>query len=146
MQIGLIHLALPNAKIIDARRHPLDCCFSNFRQHYAKGQSFSYGLADVGGYYRDYVRLMAHIDAVQPGRVHRVIHEALLDDPEGEVRAMLAYLNVPFEEACLRFHEAERSVRSTSSRISFCTGSSASMRCTTSMASSSGISARTLAA
>ncbi|HEV7312187.1 tetratricopeptide repeat-containing sulfotransferase family protein [Sphingopyxis sp.] len=112
---AFIRLILPNAKIIDARRHPLDCCFSNFRQHYARGQAFSYGLADVGGYYRDYVRLMAHIDAVQPGRVHRVIHEALLDDPEAEVRAMLAFLNQPFEEACLAFHASARAVRTASS-------------------------------
>ncbi len=82
LYIAFIRVVLPNAKIVDTRRHPLDCCFSNFRQHYAKGQAFSYGLADVGAYYRDYVRLMAHIDAVQPGRVHRVIHEALLDEPE----------------------------------------------------------------
>ena len=112
---AFIRLILPNAKIIDARRHPLDCCFSNFRQHYAKGQAFSYGLADVGGYYRDYVRLMAHIDRVQPGRVHRVIHEALLDDPEAEVRAMLAFLDQPFEEACLAFHANARAVRTASS-------------------------------
>ncbi|MBE1528530.1 putative Zn-dependent protease [Sphingopyxis sp. OAS728] len=112
---AFIRLILPNAKIIDARRHPLDCCFSNFRQHYAKGQAFSYGLADVGGYYRDYVRLMAHIDRVQPGHVHRVIHEALLDDPEAEVRAMLAFLNQPFEEACLSFHANARAVRTASS-------------------------------
>ncbi|MBL0915606.1 MAG: sulfotransferase, partial [Sphingopyxis sp.] len=104
LYVPLIRLILPNAKIIDARRHPLDCCFSNFRQHFAKGQAFSYGLADMGAYYRDYVRLMAHIDAVQPGRVHRVIHEALLDDPETEVRAMLAYLDQPFEESCMAFH------------------------------------------
>ena len=112
---AFIRLILPNAKIIDARRHPLDCCFSNFRQHFAKGQAFSYGLADVGAYYRDYVRLMAHIDAVQPGRVHRVIHEALLDDPEAEVRAMLAFLDQPFEEACLSFHASARAVRTASS-------------------------------
>ncbi|MHA4838912.1 tetratricopeptide repeat-containing sulfotransferase family protein [Sphingopyxis sp. MSC1_008] len=112
---AFIRLILPNAKIIDARRHPLDCCFSNFRQHYAKGQAFSYGLADVGGYYRDYVRLMAHIDAVQPGRVHRVIHEALLDDPEAEVRAMLAFLDQPFEDACMAFHANARAVRTASS-------------------------------
>ncbi len=112
---AFIRLILPNAKIIDARRHPLDCCFSNFRQHYAKGQAFSYGLADVGAYYRDYVRLMAHIDAVQPGRVHRVIHEALLDDPETEVRAMLAFLNQPFEAACMAFHTNARAVRTASS-------------------------------
>lgn len=112
---AFIRVVLPNAKIIDARRHPLDCCFSNFRQHYAKGQSFSYGLADVGGYYRDYVRLMAHIDTVQPGRVHRVIHEALLDEPEAEVRALLAFLDQPFEEACLSFHSNARAVRTASS-------------------------------
>ena len=112
---AFIRLILPNAKIIDARRHPLDCCFSNFRQHFAKGQAFSYGVADVGAYYRDYVRLMAHIDAVQPGRVHRVIHEALLDDPEAEVRAMLAFLDQPFEEACLSFHASARAVRTASS-------------------------------
>ncbi|MGH6696397.1 sulfotransferase [Sphingopyxis sp.] len=112
---AFIRLILPDAKIIDARRHPLDCCFSNFRQHYAKGQAFSYGLADVGGYYRDYVRLMAHIDAVQPGRVHRVIHEALLDDPEVEVRALLAWLDQPFEEACMAFHTNARAVRTASS-------------------------------
>ena len=112
---AFIRLILPNAKIIDARRHPLDCCFSNFRQHYAKGQAFSYGLADVGDYYRDYARLMAHIDAVQPGRVHRVIHEALLDDPEAEVRAMLAFLDQSFEEACMTFHINARAVRTASS-------------------------------
>jgi len=112
---AFIRLILPNAKIIDARRHPLDCCFSNFRQHYAKGQAFSYGLADVGDYYRDYARLMAHIDAVQPNRVHRVIHEALLDDPEAEVRAMLAFLDQSFEEACMTFHINARAVRTASS-------------------------------
>ena len=112
---AFIRLILPNAKIIDARRDPLDCCFSNFRQHYARGQAFSYGLADVGAYYRDYVRLMAHIDAVQPGRVHRVIHEALLDDPEAEVRAMLAFLDLPFEDTCLAFHSNARAVRTASS-------------------------------
>jgi hypothetical protein len=115
LYLPFIRLTLPGAKIIDARRHPLDCCWSNFRQHFAKGQAFSYGLEDIGAYYRDYVRLMAHIDAVQPGRVHRVIHEALLDDPEGEVRAMLAYLNVPFEEACLAFYMNDRAVRTASS-------------------------------
>lgn len=113
--VPLIRLILPNAKIIDARRHPLDCCWSNFRQHYAKGQAFSYGLTDMGAYYRDYVRLMAHIDAVQPGRVHRVIHEALLDDPEAQVRAMLSYLDLPFEDACMAFHTNARAVRTASS-------------------------------
>ncbi len=112
---AFIRVILPNARIIDARRHPLDCCFSNFRQHYAKGQAFSYGLADVGGYYRDYVRMMAHIDAVQPGSVHRVIHEALLDDPEAEVRALLDFLGQPFEDACMAFHTNARAVRTASS-------------------------------
>ncbi|WP_428685796.1 tetratricopeptide repeat-containing sulfotransferase family protein [Sphingopyxis sp.] len=115
LYLPFIRLVLPNAKIIDARRHPLDCCFSNFRQHFAKGQAFSYGLADIGTYYRDYVRLMAHIDAVQPGRVHRVIHEALLDDPEAEVRALLGWLGLDFEEGCLDFHRNARAVRTASS-------------------------------
>lgn len=112
---GLIHLILPNAKIIDARRHPLDCCFSNFRQHFAKGQAFSYSLSDMGRYYADYVRAMAHFDAVLPGRVHRVIHEAVIEDPETQVRALLAYLGVPFEGACLDFHQNRRAVRTASS-------------------------------
>jgi len=115
LYVPFIRLILPNAKIIDARRHPLDCCFSNFRQHFAKGQAFSYDLADIGTYYRDYVRLIAHIDAVQPGMVHRVVHEALLDDPEAEVRAMLAYLDQPFEEGCMAFHTNARAVRTASS-------------------------------
>ena len=112
---GFIHLILPNAKIIDARRDPLDCCFSNFRQHFAKGQGFSYGLDLVGRYYADYVRAMDHYDAVLPGRIHRVIHEDLLDEPERVVRAMLDYLDLPFEEACLEFHKNERAVRTASS-------------------------------
>jgi tetratricopeptide (TPR) repeat protein len=112
---GLIHLILPNAKIIDARRHPLDCCFSNFRQHFAKGQSFSYDLDHMGRYYADYARAMAHFDAVLPGRVHRVVHEKMLDDPETEIRALLAYLDLPFEEGCLNFHENKRAVRTASS-------------------------------
>jgi tetratricopeptide (TPR) repeat protein len=112
---GLIHLILPNVKIIDARRHPLDCCFSNYRQHFAKGQAFSYDLGDMGRYYADYVRAMAHFDAVLPGRVHRVIHESLVENPEAEVRAMLGYLGLPFEEACMRFHENTRAVRTASS-------------------------------
>ncbi|MBD3729375.1 MAG: sulfotransferase [Sphingomonadales bacterium] len=112
---GFIHLILPHAKIIDARRHPLDCCFSNFRQHFAKGQGFSYSLDHIGRYYADYVRAMDHYDAVLPGRVHRVIHERLLDDPEGEVRALLAYMGLEFEESCLDFHRNARAVRTASS-------------------------------
>ncbi|HEY0043513.1 MAG TPA: sulfotransferase [Allosphingosinicella sp.] len=112
---GFIHLILPNARIIDARRHPLDCGFSNFRQHFARGQGFSYALEDMGRYYADYVRLMAHFDAVLPGRIHRVIHERLLDDPEAEVRALLRYCGLPFDPACLRPHENTRAVRTASS-------------------------------
>jgi tetratricopeptide (TPR) repeat protein len=112
---GFIHLILPNAKIIDARRDPMDCCFSNFRQHFARGQSFSYSLEDMGRYYGDYVRLMRHLDETLPGRVHRVIHEQLLDDPETQIRALLDHLGLPFEEACLQFHETKRAVRTASS-------------------------------
>ena len=115
LHTGLIHLILPKATIIDARRHPLDCCWSNFKQHFARGQGFAYDLADLGHYYADYVRLMTHIDGVLPGRVHRVIHERLIDDPEGETRALLAACGLGFEEACLRFHENTRAVRTPSS-------------------------------
>jgi tetratricopeptide (TPR) repeat protein len=115
MHIGLIHLMLPNAKIIDARRHPMACCFSGFKQHFARGQSFSYSLDDIGRYYRDYVELMAHFDAVLPGRIHRVIYERMVEDTEGEVRRLLDYCGLPFEEQCLRFFENERPVRTASS-------------------------------
>ena len=110
-----IHLTLPNATIIDARRDPLDCCVSNYKQHYARGQPFSYDLADMGAYYRDYVRLMAHVDRVLPGRVHRVIHEELVADTPAQVRALLAACGLDFEPACLAFHETERAVRTASS-------------------------------
>lgn len=113
--IGLIQLMLPNAKIIDARRHPLACCFSAFKQHFARGQNFSYSLEDLGRYYRDYVELMAHFDAVLPGRVHRVIYETMVDDTEAEVRRLLDYCGLPFEAQCLRFFENERPVRTASS-------------------------------
>jgi tetratricopeptide (TPR) repeat protein len=113
--VGLIRLILPNARIVDARRHPLDCCFSNFRQHYARGQGFSYSLEDMGLYYADYVRLMAHFDRVLPGRIHRVVHERLIDEPEREIRALLDALGLPFDPACLRFHENKRAVRTASS-------------------------------
>ncbi|WP_404481094.1 tetratricopeptide repeat-containing sulfotransferase family protein [Novosphingobium sp. BL-52-GroH] len=113
--LGLIALILPKARIIDARRHPLDCCFSNFRQNFAKGQAFSYDLEHIGRFYADYVRAMAHYDRVLPGRVHRVIHERLLDDPETEVRGLLAHLGLPFEDACLEFHRNTRAVRTASS-------------------------------
>jgi tetratricopeptide (TPR) repeat protein len=113
--VPFIELILPNAKIIDARRHPLGCCFSNFRQHFAHGQAFTYSLEDVGLYYADYVRLMAHVDAVLPGRVHRVIYERMVDDTEAEVRALLDYCGLEFEPACLEFYRTERAVRTPSS-------------------------------
>jgi tetratricopeptide (TPR) repeat protein len=115
MYVPAIQLLLPNAKIIDARRHPMACCFSNFRQHFARGQNFAYGLDDLGHYYSDYVRLMAHVDSVLPGRVHRVIYERMVDDTEAEVRSLLDYLGLEFEPACLEFHKTERAVRTASS-------------------------------
>ncbi|WP_426662662.1 sulfotransferase [Rhodanobacter aciditrophus] len=115
MHVGLIQLMLPNAKIIDARRHPMACGFSAFKQHFARGQGFSYDLADIGRYYRDYVALMAHFDAVLPGRVHRVVYERMVEDTEGEVRRLLDYCGLPFEAACLRFFENTRPVRTASS-------------------------------
>jgi tetratricopeptide (TPR) repeat protein len=113
--VGLIHLMLPNARIIDARRHPLGCCFSCFKQQFARGQNFTYSLTDLGRYYRDYLELMAHFDEVLPGRVHRVHYEATIEDTESEVRRLLAYCGLPFEENCLRFYENERAVRTASS-------------------------------
>jgi hypothetical protein len=115
MHLGLIHLALPNARIIDARRHPMACCFSGFKQHFARGQGFTYSLEDIGRYYRDYVELMAHFDDVLPGRVHRVSYENMVDDTEAEVRRLLEYCGLPFEEQCLRFFENDRPVRTASS-------------------------------
>jgi tetratricopeptide (TPR) repeat protein len=116
IHIGLIHLALPNSKIIDARRNPLACCFSVFKQHFATGQNFSYSLEDIGRYYRDYVDLMAHFDSVLPGRVHRVVYEEVIEDIEAQVRRLLEYCGLPFEEQCLRFYENERAVRTASSQ------------------------------
>ncbi|HWA02115.1 MAG TPA: sulfotransferase [Rhizomicrobium sp.] len=110
LHLGLLHLILPNAKIVDARRHPLACGFANFKQHFTHGQTWSYDLRDIGSYYRDYVETMAHFDAVLPGRVHRVIYEALVEDPEREARRLLEYCGLPFDEACLRFHENRRPV------------------------------------
>jgi hypothetical protein len=112
--IGLIHLILPKARIIDVRRHPMAACFSGFKQHFARGQAFSYGLEDIGRYYRDYAALMEHIDRVLPGRVHRVLYERLVADTESEIRRLLDYCALPYDEACLRFHETERSVRTAS--------------------------------
>jgi len=114
MHSGLIRLALPKAKIIDARRHPMACGFSNFKQNYASGIRFSYSLESIGYFYRDYVRFMDHIDRVQPGKIHRVLNERLIDDPEGEVRRMLDFMGLPFDPACLEFHCNKRAVRTPS--------------------------------
>jgi tetratricopeptide (TPR) repeat protein len=113
--IGLIRLMLPNARIVDVRRHPLDGCVSAFRQHFASGFDFAYDLGDLGRYYADYVALMAHYDAVLPGHVTRVIYEDLVADTEAEVRRLLAALGLPFEAACLRFFENRRPVATPSS-------------------------------
>jgi hypothetical protein len=115
LHVGLIQLILPNATIVDARRHPLGCCLSGYKQHFARGQAFSYDLDDIGRYYRDYVALMAHFDAVTPGKVHRVIYERMVADTEGQVRALLDHVGLPFEEACLSFWTNERAVRTASS-------------------------------
>lgn len=113
--IGLIHLILPNAKIIDARREPMACCFSGFKQLFAEGQEFTYGLTEIGRYYRGYVELMAHWDRVLPGQVLRVQYEDVVEDLETQVRRVLDFCGLPFEEACLNFHQTKRSVRTASS-------------------------------
>ncbi|MGC2029178.1 MAG: sulfotransferase [Steroidobacteraceae bacterium] len=112
--VGLIHAILPSATIVDARRHPMDCCFSTFKQHFAEGQSFSYDLDDLGRYYRCYLSLMDHWDAVLPGKVLHVQHEALVRDPEAHIRRLLDHCGLPFEAACLNFHQTRRSVRTAS--------------------------------
>lgn len=114
LNVGLIMVALPNAKIIDVRRDAMACCFSNFKQHFARGQAFSYDLTDVGLYYRDYVDLMAHFDAVAPGRVLRLPYEALVEDAPAQVRRLLDHCGLPFDAACLDFHRTERAVRTAS--------------------------------
>ena len=115
MHVGLIRLILPNARVIDARRHPMACCFSGYKQLFGEGQDFTYSLDAMGRYYRDYVRLMDHWDAVLPGFVLRVMHEDVVDDLEAQVRRMLDFCGLPFEESCLRFHETERNIRTPSS-------------------------------
>jgi tetratricopeptide (TPR) repeat protein len=113
--IGLIHLMLPNAKIIDARREPMACCFGNLKQLFAHGQEFTYSVDDIARYYRSYLELMRHWDAVLPGRVLRVQHEELVDDLEGQVRRILTYCGLKFEAACVEFHKTARSIRTASS-------------------------------
>tara|TARA_B100000700_G_scaffold166175_1_gene183741 strand:- start:20135 stop:22162 length:2028 start_codon:yes stop_codon:yes gene_type:complete len=113
--IGLIHLIMPNAKIIDARRYPLDCCFSMFKQLFAQGQEFSYGLAEAGSYYKSYVNLMNHWDKVLPNKILRVNNEDIIEDLEGQVKRILEFLELPYEEECISFYETDRSVRTASS-------------------------------
>ena len=113
--IGLIHLIMPNAKIIDARRYPLDCCFSMFKQLFAQGQEFSYGLKETASYYNSYVKLMDHWDKVLPGKILRVNNEDVIEDLEGQVNRLLHFLDLPFEEGCISFHETDRLVRTASS-------------------------------
>jgi tetratricopeptide (TPR) repeat protein len=113
--IALIHLIMPNAKIIDARRYPLDCCFSMFKQLFAQGQEFTYGLEEAGSYYNSYVKLMNHWDNVLPNKILRVNNEDVIDNLEGQVRRILNFLELPFEDACVSFHKTERSVRTASS-------------------------------
>ena len=113
--IGLIHCMFPNAKIIDARRHPMACCFSGFKQLFADGQEFTFSLEDIANYYKGYVDLMNHWDTVLPGKILRVHYEHVVDDLENQVRRILEYCGLPFEEACLNFHKTERSIRTPSS-------------------------------
>jgi len=113
--IGLIHLILPNAKIIDARRHPMAACFSGFTQLFARGQPFTYGLSNIGRYYRNYVQLMDHWDEVLPGKVLRVQYEDVVADTEAQVRRVLDYCELPFETGCLEFYQTKRAVRTASS-------------------------------
>jgi tetratricopeptide (TPR) repeat protein len=113
--IGLIHMILPNAKIIDARRGAMGCCFSGFKQLFAEGQEFTYGLEEIGEYYKDYVALMDHWDAVMPGKILRVRYEDVVADLETQVRRLLDYCELPFEDACINFHQTERAVRTASS-------------------------------
>jgi len=113
--IALIHSILPNAKIIDARRYPIDCCFSMFKQLFAQGQEFTYGLREAGAYYNSYVKLMNHWDDVLPNKILRVNNEDVIDDLEGQVERILNFIDIPFEESCVSFHKTERSVRTASS-------------------------------
>ncbi len=113
--IGLIHSILPNAKIIDARRHPMSCCFSGFKQLFAEGQEFTYSLDNIGRYYKGYVDLMDHWDRVLPGKVLRVQYEDVVDDLEAQVRRILKHCHLPFEQSCIDFYKTKREVRTASS-------------------------------
>jgi Sulfotransferase family len=112
--VGLLHLILPNAKIIDARRHPLDACWSCYRQHFAKGQPFTFDLTEIGQYYLEYQQLMDHWHAVLPGRVLTVQYEEVINDFETQLRHLLEYCELPWEDRCLRYYETARPVRTPS--------------------------------
>ena len=113
--IGLIHLIMPNAKIIDARRYPLDCSFSMFKQLFAQGQEFTYGLREAGSYYNSYIKLMDHWDRVLPGKILRCNNEDVVEDLENQVSRLLEFLEIPFEEQCISFYETDRLIRTPSS-------------------------------
>ncbi len=113
--LGLIHLILPDAKIIDARRDPLACCFSNYKQLFASGQQFTYDVDDLSRYHAMYLDLMAHWDNVLPGKILRVQHEEVVEDPEREVRRLLGFCGLEFEPSCLDFHRTHRRVHTASS-------------------------------
>jgi hypothetical protein len=113
--IGLISLILPNAKIIDARRNPMACCFSGFKQLFASGQEFTYGLDEIGTYYKDYINLMSHWNKVLPGKIYKVQYENVVSNTETEVRKLFKFLELPFEKECLDFYKTKRSVRTASS-------------------------------
>ena len=113
--IGLIQLILPNAKIIDARRNPMDCSFSCYKQLFGSGQGFTYGFERIGNYYLDYLTIMRHWDKVLPGKVHRVIYENMINDTENEIRQLLKFCNLDFEDGCLEFYKNKRTVRTPSS-------------------------------
>jgi Sulfotransferase family len=113
--LGLVHLMLPNARIIDARREPMACCFGNLKQLFARGQEFTYSVEDIARYYRTYLELMRHWNQALPGRVLRLNHEDVVEDLEGSVRRLLEFCELPFEPQCLEFHTTARSVRTASS-------------------------------
>ena len=113
--LGLIHCILPNARIIDARREPMACCFSNFKQLFGEGQNYTYGLKEIGSYYLDYVRLMEHWGDVLPGKIIRVNYEDVVNNLEGEVKRLFKFLDLPFEDNCLDFYNNTRAIRTPSS-------------------------------
>jgi len=115
LHLALISLMLPNAKIIDVRRDPMDCCVSNFKQHFARGQHFSYSLPEVGEFYCAYVQVMNDAQLARPGAIYRLHYESLVDDLESEARALLEFLGVPFEASCTKFWENTRAVQTASS-------------------------------